>query len=209
MINGYEITRDMLDGLRERVKNALGEKRFSHTLGVEREIERLARIYCPDKAVMLRAAALLHDITKEYSAERQLEIMESFGVDTAEYKKQSRKIYHSLTASLIIPEEYPEFATPELVHSVCVHTTGCGDMSLSDKLLYLADYIEETRTFEDCVTLRKYFWDGIEAGEDKQEHLNKTLLKSFDMTLCDLIENGNVISQTTIEARNFLIGEIK
>ena len=209
MINGYEITRDMLDGLRERVKNALGEKRFSHTLGVEREIERLARIYCPDKAVMLRAAALLHDITKEYSTERQLEIMEKYGIHTSEYSGQSPKIYHSITAALIIPREYSEFAYPELMLAVHGHTTGRADMSLSDKLLYLADYIEETRTFEDCVTLRKYFWDGIEAGEDKQEHLNKTLLKSFDMTLCDLIENGNVISQTTIEARNFLIGEIK
>lgn len=209
MINGYEITRDMLDGLRERVKNALGEKRFSHTLGVEREIERLARIYCPDKALMLRAAALLHDITKEYTTERHFEIMERYGVDTSEYKNQSKKIYHSLTASLIIPDEYPDFSIPELVCAVHGHTTGRADMSLSDKLLYLADYIEETRTFEDCVTLRKYFWDGIEAGEDKHGHLNKTLLKSFDMTLYDLIENGYVISQTTIEARNFLIGEIK
>ena len=187
----------------------MSEKRFSHTLGVEREIIRLAQLYVPNKVNMLSAAALLHDVTKEYTAQRQLDIIGSFGLDVEYYSWQSKKIYHSLTASLLIPTEYSEYADPELIHAVSVHTTGCADMNIYDKLLYLADYIEDTRTFDDCVELRRYFWEGIERGEDKHRHLDRTLLLSFDMTMRDLIENGAIISDKTVDARNSLIRQMK
>ncbi len=199
------ITEQMLDSLREHVSVSMGEKRFSHTLGVEREICRLARIYCPEKINMLRAAALLHDITKEYPIDKHLAVMGEYGIDTDAYVSQSHKIYHSLTASLIIAREYPEFASDELVRAVRVHTTGCADMTLTDKLLYLADYIEDTRTFEDCVELRRFFWDSIESGDDKEQTLDRAMLLSFDMTIKDLIRTSGIISQQTVEARNFLL----
>ena len=78
-------------------------------------------------------------------------------------------------------------------------------MSISDKIIYLADYIEDTRTFFDCVTLREYFWGGIKRGEDKHRHLDNTLILSFDMTIRDLIENNSLISNKTVEARNSLL----
>ena len=154
---------------------------------------------------MLRAAALLHDITKEMSCDEHLSLMQSHGIDIDLYRDQSYKIYHSLTASLIIPEEYCDFADDELIRAVGVHTTGCPDMTISDKLLYLADYIEDTRTFEDCVKLREFFWSGIKRVEDKLEHLDRTLLLSFDMTIRDLIDGNKVISDNTVAARNSLL----
>ncbi len=203
------INEQMLDALRRRVRSVMSEKRFSHTLGVEREIERLSRIYIPDKVMMMRAAALLHDITKQYTREQHLAIMNTHGIDTDCYSWQSEKIYHSLTASLVIPTEYPEYADAELIHAVSVHTTGCADMSIPDKLLYLADYIEDTRTFEDCLTLRRYFWDGIDTAQDKTVHLDRTMLLSFDMTIRELLGYGSIISDKTTQARNSLILKLK
>ena len=118
------ITEQMLDSLREEIKEYMAEKRYSHTLGVEREIVRLASVYCPEKTNMLRAAALLHDLTKEYTPEMHFEVMRDFGVDVSYYEWQSKKIYHSLTASLLIGEKFPEYSSDELVHAVSVHTTG-------------------------------------------------------------------------------------
>lgn len=203
------ISNEMLDSLREEIRAKMSEKRFSHTLGVEREIKRLCKIFDVDNAALMQSGALLHDITKEYSPERHLGIMEEHGIDTEYYKKQNHKVYHSLTAALIIPQEYEDFADSDLIRAVSVHTTGCADMTLFDKLLYLADYIEDTRTFPDCVALREYFYDGIERGEDKYAHLEKTMLLSFDMTLRDLIECGSVISDKTVEARNSLLYKAK
>ena len=80
-------------------------------------------------------------------------------------------------------------------------------MSIGEKLLYLADYIEDTRTFPDCVELRKYFWDRINAGDDRQVVLRDTLIISFDMTIKGLIGDGTPIHRDTVEARNFLIEE--
>ena len=199
------ITEQALDELRADVRSQMGEKRYNHTLGVEREIDKLAQLYCPEKREMLRAAALLHDITKEYTAQMQIEVMEKHGIAVSEASLRSPKLFHSLTASLIIPERYPEFASDELVRAVSVHTTGCGSMTLSDKLLYLADYIEDTRTFEDCVALRRFFWNGIDNGEDILLHLDRTMVMSLDMTIRDLLERGKVIADDTLAARNSLI----
>ena len=199
------ITDKQLDELRDDISRLLTEKRYLHTLGVEREAIRLAELYCPHKKNLLRAAALLHDITKEYSADMHLSIMREHGIDTDYYLRQSKKIYHSLTASLIIGQKYPDFADDEIVHAVRVHTTGEADMSIFDKLIYLADYIEATRTFPDCVYLSEYVWNGIADGEDIHLHLDRTMLMSFDLTIRDLIDCGKVISDKTTEARNSLL----
>ncbi len=200
-----EITEKKLNALRASVADEMSAKRFCHTLGVEREIERLSDIYCPSKVMLLRAAALLHDITKEYSIEEHKKVMERYGADTSDMRAENSKLFHSLTASMLIPDKYPEYADPEIICAVRVHTTGCADMSLFDKLLYLADYIEDTRTFEDCVALRRFFYDGIEKGCERLEHLDRTLIMSFDMTLQDLIARGKTISHNTLEARNSLL----
>ncbi len=200
---------ERLDILREQVRGEMSEKRYRHTLGVEEEISALADVYLPEKKALLRAAALLHDITKEYSNDRQLELIERTGADADYYRTQSHKLYHSQSAVFVISEKYAEWADAELLHAVSVHTAGDGEMSLFDKLLYLADYTEPTRTFEDCVTLRRYLWDGMENADDVFLHLDRTLILSFDLTIRDLIGEGRPISQKTVEARNSLLAKIK
>ena len=81
-------------------------------------------------------------------------------------------------------------------------------MSISEKILYLADYIDMSRTFEDCVKLRDYFFSknfDEMSGEERMRHLDRTLLMSFDMTIKGLIAEGIVINRDTINARNSLI----
>ena len=67
------ITEESLISLREGIKPYLDEKRYHHTLAVEREAARLGEIYLPEKVTSLRAAALLHDITKKCDFEKQLQ----------------------------------------------------------------------------------------------------------------------------------------
>ena len=81
-------------------------------------------------------------------------------------------------------------------------------MGVLEKLVYLADYIDESRTFPDCVALRELFWgahpENMDAAE-RELHLNRVLLRSFDMTLSGLIEDGAPVSNDTFAARNWLI----
>lgn len=201
-----------IDTLRERVSATMSPWRFTHTAEVERMAARLAELYAPDKTDILRAAALLHDITKEKGTEEQLEILRAHGVRISELDILSPKTLHARTAVEVIKEEYPEFVHPELLSAVERHTTGHADMTVLDAIIYLADYIDMSRKFEDCVRLREYFW-GKEpqfmSAEERERHLWQTLILSFDMTLKALIEEGSPISVDTVNARNALICRLK
>ena len=83
-------------------------------------------------------------------------------------------------------------------------------LTLPEKLLYLADYIDESRLFPDCVRLRSFFWNArpeTMTVEQRQAHLRRTLIMSFDMTMRALLSEDAVISPDTALARNWLVLE--
>ena len=205
-----KISEDDLANLRESVKQHMRDGRFTHTLGVEREIAALGALYLPQDLMRLRAAALLHDLTKERSYEEQLTLCARGDVHLDEEERRSPKILHALSAPIVIEEEYPQLADPAILTAIRQHTTGDEKMPLFSKLLYLADYIEEGRTFSDCQRLRYMFWDGIaDLPQNKyEEHLNRVLLTSFEMTISSLVEEGAPIAPKTVAARDALVAEI-
>lgn len=199
-----------LDKLRDEVSHELGDFRFRHVLGVEKEAVRIGMLYARDKIDILRAAALLHDITKELNTEKQLQICKKNGIIISNSQKMTPKIFHAITAAAIIPQKYPLFNEKEIIDAVRWHTTGRENMSICEKIIYLADYIEENRKFKDCITLRNYFWNTNPekmTEEERLEHLDRTLVNSFDMTIKQLIDEGMPIDICTAEARNFLVCE--
>ena len=204
------ITETMLDELREKIRGGMSEKRFRHTAEVEIMAARLGALYAPEKIPMLRAAALLHDLTKERSREEQILLAARAGLTVTACDLHAPKTFHARTAAELIPEQYPEFADGELISCVRWHTTGRAEMTLCEKLIYLADYVDMSRSFPDCVRLRNYFWDAHPekmTEEERLAHLRRTLILSFDMTVKGLLEEGAPISPDTFEARNALIIE--
>lgn len=202
------ITDDMLNALRERVRGMMSEKRYAHTCAVEQMAARLGALYCPDQIPALRAAALLHDITKEESLENQLQLCEKFDIMVTAEDQLAPKTFHAKTAAALIVQDFAEYATPTVISAVRWHTTGRAQMTLSEQLLYLADYIDDTRTFEDCVRLREMFFSVSLCDmtrEQRIEHLENVLLLSFDMTIRQLLCDGAVVSVDTIQARNDLL----
>ena len=203
-----ELQTERLDRLRISVRESMSEYRFHHTAEVEKMAVRLAELFAPDKLYILRAAALLHDITKELSTEEQIKLCASHGIELSPLDIAAPRTLHPITAAAVIPERYPEFAEEEIISAVRWHTTGRADMSICDKLIYLADYIDMSRKFKDCVEIRNYFFDAEPekmSTEARLEHLRKTLILSFDRTIEILIEESSAISPDTFEARNRLI----
>ena len=200
-----------IDDLRDKLAGEMSEFRFRHTLGVEKEAVRLGELYAPDKIPLLRAAALLHDITKENTFEKQLQLCYELGIMLKDSEKSSPKTLHAITGAAVIERDFPEFADPELVSAVRWHTTGKENMSICDKIIYLADYIEENRKYEDCVSLRQYFWQENPqkmARLDRLAHLSRTLVISFDMTIRSLEAEGATIDENTTKARLYLVRNI-
>lgn len=207
-----EITDYQIDGLREQIASMMSGFRLEHTLGVERMAKTLGCLYCPEKVRALRAAALLHDVTKEFAVEKHIFVAAEYGVTFPLEIIAAPATMHSITAALIIPEKYPTFSSREILDAVRYHTTGRAGMSLCEKLIYLADYIEETRKYEDCCALRTEFFGASPekmTEKERMAHLDRVILHSFDLTISDLIEKGRVISADTVNARNHILLELQ
>lgn len=204
----------------ERIRAELGafmsEKRLSHVLGVEREAIALAELFSrfpgflsPEDAERLQIAALLHDVTKERAPQEQLQLCDSHGIALSAYERLTPKLLHARTGGIVAKEHFGE----EIVNGVIIdairwHTTGRADMTPLQALLYLADWIEPTRTWESCLSLRAYFYaplEKIHSAEELRVHLDRTLLYSYDLIIRDLLEDGKTIDENTVAARNSLI----
>jgi len=202
------INEEMLDDLRMSVSFRLSEKRYRHTYEVEKMSEFLASLYDWDNMNKIRAAALLHDITKEYKTDAHLKICRERGIELHPEAHLAPKTLHAVTAAALIPELYPEFADEDIITAVRYHTTGRRDMTLIEKLVYLADYIDMTRDFEDCVKLRRFFLDKKPermTREERLHHLDDTLILSFNMTIKGILDEGGLVSLDTMDARNSLL----
>lgn len=204
------INEKMLDELRGAVSERMSPKRFRHTAEVEKMAEYLGSLYVPEEIPELRAAALLHDLTKEYTTEHNLKICAERDIPLDANAIYAPKTLHAITAAALIPERFPDFATDKIIGCVRWHTTGREGMTLCEKLIYLADYIDMSRTFEDCVRLREIFMEAQPekmSEEQRLAHLRRVLITSFDMTVRGLLFDGLPVSTDTVSARNQLIRE--
>lgn len=203
-----EITESILDDLRGHIASKMSPKRLRHTLAVEDMAAKLCALFCPEETLKMRAAALLHDITKELDTEEQISLCQKYELPVTRADILSPKTFHARTAAALIAAEYPALADPTVVAAVRWHTTGRVGMTLTEQLLYLADYIDASRTFHSCVVLRRYFW-GAEPekmnAEERMRLLRQTLAFSFDLTMRDLLDDGALIAKETVEARNELM----
>ena len=94
-----EISEQMLADLREHVMSLMSPKRFRHTVAVEEMAARLAALFCPAQTNQLRAAALLHDITKERTAEEQEQLCLRHGLPVSDDDRLAPKTFHARTAA--------------------------------------------------------------------------------------------------------------
>lgn len=180
--------------MREEILGRLSGYRYTHTLGVERAAIKLAEQYGAD-VEKCAFAALLHDITKHFSQEEQLNLCEKYGIIPSIVESKEYKMLHGKTAAGIASHVY--HAPQDVVDAVACHTTGKAGMTLLDKVLYLADYIEEGRSF-----------DGVEQARYLAvQDIDKALLYCFENTLVELISRGKIIHSDTIAAYNDLVAQ--
>jgi len=203
-----EITDMMLDSLRVRVVPYYQERRYAHVLAVEREIMRLGGVFLPERINELRAAALLHDITKAYSFKKQLQCCKEFGIISSMRREFSPETLHAKTGAVIAQKDFADIANDDICSAIKWHTTGHKDMTVFDSLLYIADYIEETRQYEQCIRVREFLWSSVETAKDETEKLialYQAMVMALDATIITLCSAGKYIEPDTVEARNHFL----
>ena len=179
--------RPELSWLREQAYALLDEWRIAHVAGCEMEAIELARQWGEDPETAAEAA-ILHDITKRLSYEEQLNLCKKYDIICDNAELAAPKILHAKTGAALAKDR---FGVPDEVYrAIRWHTTGKPDMTLLEKIIFLADYIEPTRAFEGIENLRKL------AFED----LDRAILLGLTMTVSEIRENGNEPYVDTLDA---------
>ena len=182
----------------------VSEKRLKHTMGVAVCAKELAQTHFPSLDLnTVELAALMHDYTKEFSPEKQFELCEFYGIELTEEERLAPKLLHGKTAAAIASHQIG--LPKDACSAIYYHTTGRADMTPFEIVIYLADYIEEFRDDPSCVKLREFYLKNINRNCDKNAVLINTLVRSFDITLKHLIDDGRLIDRNTIGARNFYL----
>lgn len=186
--------------------------RLCHTLSVEKEAVDIAKLLFPalgiDEGYLadVSCAALLHDITKHFSLDEHIEICKKYGIDLSDKAVMSSALLHSKTGAYIAREK---FAVNDIVfNAVLNHTSGCEDMDLISKIIFIADYIEPTRTHDSCKAVRDEFYDGLKEGGNPLYVLDRCIIKSIDLTLSYLLKQNSLIHIQTVKTRNYLLADI-
>lgn len=199
-----------IEELKKEIKGRLSEPRYLHTLGVSRAAIRLAEFCAPQLTQEAEVAALLHDVTKEYPREEQLRIINDFNVALDDEDKSYPAVLHSFTAPEIIKREFSKFATKNVLSAVFSHTLGAPDMSVFDEIIFLADFIDDTRSYDSSASVRKFVFENMIGGktEHNQKVLHKACVMSIDFTVDHLKKNEKNINSKNILTRNALLSKI-
>lgn len=132
-----------LKKIRKAMEKTLDSKRYEHTLGVEYTAAALAMRYGASiKGAQL--AGLLHDCAKCMSDDKRLAVCEKHNISINEYERRNPSLLHAKVGSFLAMEEY-EVTDSDVIHAILNHTTGRPGMSLLEKIIFVADYIEPGR----------------------------------------------------------------
>ena len=199
-----------IEGLKAEIKRRLSESRYLHTLGVARAAELLAVLCAPELVDEAVVAALLHDVSKEYSHNEQLHIISEEKISIDREDESTPAVLHSFTAPAVIKRDFEKFATPNVLSAALYHTIGSPDMSVFDEIIFLSDFIEDTRSYDSSIELRKYVFSNMKRGatEDNIMVLHNACIKSIDFTMDHLKKNKKHINSKNILTRNALLSKI-
>ena len=185
-----------LDLLRPAALSLLDQRRVPHVLGTEAEAAKLARRWGADEE-NARRAALLHDCTKRLSRPEHLKLCKQYGISIdAQERKAGGKLLHAKTGAALARDLFG--VSDEIYSAIYWHTTGKADMTLLEKIIYLADYIEPTRDFGALKELRPLAY----------EDLDRALLRGFTIAVEDLSKKGMALHPNSVRARDYLKGKL-
>ena len=161
--------------LKEIVKSKMSLKRFTHTLGVVEMSEKLAKIYNAD-IEKCKTAALLHDICKEMNMEYiKNTCKDNFMSELSEEDLENNEILHGFAGAYYVKNELG-IDDKKILNAIKYHTVGAENMTLVEKIVYIADAIEYGRNYPSVVKIREETFKNLDRGilmemEHKERYL--------------------------------------
>ena len=129
--------------IRKSMEKTLDPKRFEHTLGVAYTAAALAMRYGEDM-IKAETAGMLHDCAKCMSNEKRIAICEKHNININDIEHQNPFLLHAKVGSYLAMQKY-DVHDSDIINAILNHTTGRPNMSMLEKIIFIADYIEPGR----------------------------------------------------------------
>ena len=179
----------------ELLKLKLSDKRLNHSLAVADMSKKLASIYGvdEDKAYL---AGLVHDCMREAGADEFEKFVSENNVELSNLESGSQNLWHAVLGAKFA-EIVIGISDKEILNGIRYHTTGRADMSMLEKIVYIADCTSADRQY-----------DGVEAMRElAQTNLDKAVLEALSFCVEDLNRRKIVIHPDTISAYNYFLNK--
>lgn len=182
--------REIKEEIQEYIEKNFSEKRKIHTEGVRKTAMELAELYGadPEKAEL---AALFHDMYRGVSENSLNYYVKHLGLDSRYLNNCN--LAHGKIAAIIMQRDFG-VEDPDIINAVSYHTTGRPGMSLLEKIIYIADAVEPSRTYPGVEALR----------EEAYRDLDRACLMSLSSTIDFVRASGKYLDEETILAKEYL-----
>ena len=183
-----------VDVIKEKLQSALSIDRYIHTLGVAEEAQKLAAVY-GDAELVKKAeyAGLLHDCAKDYPDDIKKRFCKKYHVTVDDVMKKQLGLIHPFLGAEVAKREYG-VEDEDIIGAIRWHTTGKPEMTVLEKIVFIADYIEPNR---------KPF-DGLEkARKLAYEDLDKAMAYILESTIEYVKERNRALHPYSVEALEY------
>lgn len=183
-----------VDVIKEKLQSALSIDRYIHTLGVAEEAQKLAEVY-GDAELVKKAeyAGLLHDCAKDYPDDMKKRFCKEYHVPVDDVMKKQLGLIHPFLGAEVAKREYG-VEDEDIIGAIRWHTTGKPEMTVLEKIVFIADYIEPNR---------KPF-DGLEkARKLAYENLDKAMAYILESTIEYVKERNRALHPYSVEALEY------
>ncbi len=194
----YEEKEELLKQIIKDLEEVLSENRYLHCISTMKKASQMAKIYNQDEQIVM-ITAVAHDIAKEMKNEELIKYAEENNIKLDEVDKMATMVLHGKIGADIVSKKYG--FTKEMQDAIYYHSTGRVNMTMLDKIIFLADKSEDKRQGEDADKLRNII---------EQEGLDKAILWDIDYyTIPRTIEKKKALHTESINARNDIIMKLK
>lgn len=179
-----------IEELHRMLQERLSKKRYTHSLNVAEESQRLAVRWNgdPDKAYV---AGLLHDICKERPPAEQREMAAQSRLDVNPVELSVPSLWHAV-AGAWYAQNVLHIADKDVLNAIRYHTVARAGMTRLEEIVYMADLISADRNYPDVDRMRKLAYSS----------LDKAMLAALSFSICEVVEKGSKLPRHTIEAYN-------
>ena len=176
------------------VKSVLSEYRFTHSLGVAKKAIELAKIYGVQEEIANKVG-IAHDIAKEMTDEEMIEYAKVNNIRIDEIETVKPSLLHGKIGADIAAKKFG--FTQDMINAIKWHTTGRENMSMLEKIIYVADKTEENR--------KGTRFNLEKSRELSTQNIDETLIFLMNEFITYNVKNEWLIHPETIKARNDLL----